>query len=594
MFIVVILDDMPPKSKENVRELLEKRARTTPEKPFLFSEVDGREWTYAEFDSAVNRTSNMLLAHGISKGDVVSLLLPNSPEYIIAYFACWKIGALAGPVNSLLKPEEIGWVVGNSEAKLMLVGSEFAAKLEPPAAARSLSPGHREQRKSSSSNTAGSSESSPPYKGGVAAASADGVVLSPRGNENYRTELQPPATEGGSDIKRILFDDVSATDDFPDTLDPVDLDPDDDAIIIYTSGTTGKPKGCLLTHSNLIANARQIAEWMKFTEGDRLLTVMPLFHMNAVSVTTMTALYAGGSTVVSPKFSASRFWEIIERYQITSFGSVATMLSMLLSSQQSAIRNKPESPQSAIRDPQWRSLRFVMCGSAPVPAEVLRKFEETFGVLVIEGYGLSESTCRSTFNPPNTDRRPGSCGKPIGNEMKVVDENNNEVPYGELGEIVLRGPNILKGYYKNPEATEKAFAGGWFHTGDIGYRDADGFFYIADRKSDMVIRGGENIYPREIDDLLYTHPAIAHAAVIGVPDELYGEEVAAFVVLKEGSTADESELIEFCRQHLADYKCPKTIHFVDDIPKGPTGKLLKRELAEIHKDVKRGAGARTK
>jgi long-chain acyl-CoA synthetase len=300
--------------------------------------------------------------------------------------------------------------------------------------------------------------------------------------------------------------------------------------------------------------------------------------MNAVSVTTMTALYAGGSTVVSPKFSASRFWEIIDKYKITSFGSVATMLSMLLSSQPSVVSGQRGNPKSEIPDPKSRSLRFAMCGSAPVPAEVLRKFEETFGVLVIEGYGLSESTCRSTFNPPNENRRPGSCGMPIGNEMKVFDENDEEVSDGELGEIVLRGPNILKGYFKNPEATAKAFANGWFHTGDIGYRDADGFFYIADRKSDMIIRGGENIYPREIDDLLYTHPAVAHAAVIGVPDELYGEEVAAFIVLKDGQSTTADDIMAFCREHLADYKCPKTVNFVDDIPKGPTGKLLKREL----------------
>ena len=232
-----------------------------------------------------------------------------------------------------------------------------------------------------------------------------------------------------------------------------------------------------------------------------------------------------------------------------------------------------------------------MCGSAPVPAELLRKFEETFGVLVIEGYGLSESTCRSTFNPPNEERRPGSCGKPIGNEMKVFDENDQEVPDGQLGEIVLRGPNIFKAYFKNPDATEKAFANGWFHTGDIGYRDSDGFFYVADRKSDMIIRGGENIYPREIDDLLYNHPGVAQAAVIGVPDELYGEEVTAFIVLKDGSKISADELIEFCKAHLADYKCPKTVHFVDDIPKGPTGKLLKRELAKLFKESRSGSAA---
>jgi long-chain acyl-CoA synthetase len=299
--------------------------------------------------------------------------------------------------------------------------------------------------------------------------------------------------------------------------------------------------------------------------------MMPLFHMNAVSVTTMSALYAGGSTVVSQKFSASRFWQIISDYQITSFGSVATMLSMLLTTY----------PERVPVGLNTRQLRFAMCGSAPVPAEVLRRFEETFNCLVIEGYGLSESTCRSTFNPPDKRRRPGSCGVPIGNEMRVVDEEDREVPDGELGEIVLRGENILKGYYKNDLANATAFRNGWFHTGDIGYRDTDGFYYIVDRKSDMIIRGGENIYPREIDEVLYQHPDIHAAAVVGVPDELYGEEVAAVVVLKDGAKTSEQEVIDYCKARLADFKCPKTVRFLDDIPKGPTGKLLKRELAKM-------------
>jgi len=226
-------------------------------------------------------------------------------------------------------------------------------------------------------------------------------------------------------------------------------------------------------------------------------------------------------------------------------------------------------------------LRFAMCGSAPVPAEVMKRFEETFNCLVIEGYGLSESTCRSTFNPPDLRRRPGSCGLPIGNEMRVVDEEDREVPDGTLGEIVLRGQNILKGYFKNPDATAVAFRNDWFHTGDIGYRDADGYFFIVDRKSDMIIRGGENIYPREIDEVLYQYPGVAAAAAVGMPDELYGEEVAAFIVLKPGTSASEAEIISFCKDRLADYKCPKMVRFVPEIPKGPTGKLLKRELAKM-------------
>ena len=498
-------------SPANLRQLLRARTVAAPEKTFLCSETDGRRFTYAEFESAVFRSAVLLASSGVGKGDVVSLLLPNSVEYIIAYFGCWSLGALAGPVNSLLKAEEIAYVMSNSEAKAILVHPQFLPAVE-----------------------------------------------------SIRKDLP--------DLKAVIrFDDeAEATKNCGDKLDEINLESDDDAIIIYTSGTTGKPKGCLLTHGNVIANARQISEWLGFTEKDRLLTIMPLFHMNAVSVTTMSALYAGGSTVVSAKFSASHFWQIISDYQITSFGSVATMLSMLLS-------KYPDGVPAGLKTDQ---LRFAMCGSAPVPAETLKRFEETFNCLVVEGYGLSESTCRSTFNPPDTRRRAGSCGIPIGNEMRVVDDDDKEVETGQLGEIVLRGENILKGYYKNQEATETAFRNGWFHTGDIGYRDADGFYYIVDRKSDMIIRGGENIYPREIDEILYRHPAVAAAATIGVPDSLYGEEVAAFVVLKDGTHCDEAELISHCCEHLADFKCPKSIRIVDEIPKGPTGKLLKRELAK--------------
>jgi long-chain acyl-CoA synthetase len=501
---------------QSIPELLRQRVSATPDKLFLFSEADKRQFTYKEFEAAVMRTARMLAAKGVGYGDVVSLLLPNSVEYVIAYFACWQLGALAGPINSLLKSQEIAYVISNSEARALLVNSEFLPLIETI--------------------------------------------------RDELTSLQAIITfdnEADATREQITGEDATA-----------EVDQDHEAIIIYTSGTTGKPKGCLLTHGNVIANARQITSWLGFTEADRLLTIMPLFHMNAVSVTTMSALYAGGSTVVSQKFSASRFWQIISDYQITSFGSVATMLSMLLSTY-------PDGVPEGLKTDQ---LRFAMCGSAPVPAEVLRRFEETFNCLVIEGYGLSESTCRSTFNPPDQRRRPGSCGVPIGNEMRVVDEEDREVPDGELGEIVLRGENILKGYYKNDTANETAFRNGWFHTGDIGYRDADGFYYIVDRKSDMIIRGGENIYPREIDEVLYEHPDVAAAAAVGVKDELYGEEVAAVVVLKPGANTTAQEVIDYCKARLADFKCPKTVHFVDDIPKGPTGKLLKRELAKMLSD----------
>jgi len=516
------IGERPPDEPNNIPSLLANRAGRSPDKVFLFSEPDGRQFTYSDFEAAVDRTAVMLAAQGIGKGDVVSLLMPNSVEYIIAYFACWKLGALAGPVNSLLKEHEIEFVMNNSEAKAILVNSEFRERI-------------------------GNIRDKLPHLKSV-----------------ITFDDEADATSEFAGYARLRRADSEETKSTPEACVP-----SDDAIMIYTSGTTGKPKGCLLTHGNIIANARQISQWLLFTENDRLLTIMPLFHMNAVSVTTMSALYAGGSTVVSPKFSASKFWNIVSDYQITSFGSVATMLSILLN-------NYPEGVPEGLKTDQ---LRFAMCGSAPVPAEVMKRFEETFNCPVIEGYGLSESTCRSTFNPPDEHRRAGSCGMPIGNQMKVVDDDDKEVADGELGEIVLRGENILKGYFKNPEATDLAFRDGWFHTGDIGYRDKDGFFYIVDRKSDTIIRGGENIYPREIDEVLYQHPAVAAAATIGVPDSLYGEEVAAFIVLKDGTKATGEEIINYCKSELADYKCPKTIHFVKDIPKGPTGKLLKRELA---------------
>jgi long-chain acyl-CoA synthetase len=507
----------PNDKPQNIGALLADQVQKAAEKVFLLSEADGRQFSFAQFEAAVERAAAMLQSHGVTKGDVVSLLMPNSAEYIIAYFACWKLGALAGPVNSLLKDDETQFVMHNSEAKAVLVASEFRARIEN-------------------------------IKGAL-----------PHLKSVITFDQEAEATREFAHVNDQSRQDACAP------------GRDDDAIIIYTSGTTGKPKGCLLTHANLIANARQISDWLGFTESDRLLTIMPLFHMNAVSVTTMSALYAGGSTVINPKFSASKFWNVISEYQVTSFGSVATMLSMLLNTY-------PEGVPAGLKTDQ---LRFAMCGSAPVPAEVMKKFEETFDCPVVEGYGLSESTCRSTFNPPDERRRPGSCGLSIGNEMKVVDDDDNEVPDGELGEIVLRGENILKGYFRNPEANERAFRGGWFHTGDVGYRDKEGFFYIVDRKSDMIIRGGENIYPREIDEVLYQHPAVAAAATIGVHDPLYGEEVAAFIVLKNGTKVTEQELIDYCKSKLADYKRPKTVRFVEDIPKGPTGKLLKRELARL-------------
>jgi long-chain acyl-CoA synthetase len=502
---------------ENIHELLEAQVTRSPDKEFLVCESDGRALTYCQFHEEVNRAAHALDSVGVSKGDRVSLLLTNRPEYLIFYFACFKLGAWAGPINALLKAQEIEFIVANSEASVVVTQPDLLP--------------HLDQARNNN-------------------ASLRHVIV----------------IEGGSEF-RVLGSGLKPLTPEPGISD-AELSPGDEAVIIYTSGTTGKPKGVLLTHGNLLSNAQQIAEWLRLTEDDRALIIMPLFHVNALMATGLAALWGGGSIVLATRFSASRHWETISKHGVTYFGSVATMLSMLN-------HGYPEGLPEAV---DTRRLRFALCGSAPVPVEVMKRFESLFHCQVIEGYGLSESTCRATFNPIDERRRMGSVGLPIGNEMRIFNDDDLELAANLVGEIVLRGPNIMKGYYKDEAATREAFRSGWFHTGDLGYKDDDGFFYVVDRKSDLIIRGGENIYPREIDEVLYQHPKVKDAATIGVADELYGEEVKSFIVLKDAENTTQREIINFCRERLADFKCPKSIEFVDDIPKGPTGKLLKREL----------------
>jgi long-chain acyl-CoA synthetase len=518
----------------NIGELLEQQVERYQDKPFLFVESDGRVFTYREFNREVNRVAALLAALDTRKGDRVSLYLTNSAEYFIAYFACFKLGAWAGPVNAMLKPQEIEFIVSNSEAAVVVTQADLYASL---ATVRDRLPLVRHV-----------------------------VDVSGQWSVNSDQESQGNSTLALVDPQETTSSDQLTTGHWP--LTPA-ISPDDEAIIIYTSGTTGKPKGVLLTHGNLLTNAREIAEWLHLTEDDRSLMIMPLFHVNALMTTGLAALWAGASVVLAPRFSASRHWQTISHYGVTYFGSVATMLSRLN-------HTYPEGVPAGL---DTRRLRFALCGSAPVPVEVMKTYEARFRCPVIEGYGLSESTCRSTFNPTDERRRAGSVGLAIGNQMKVFDDNDHELAPYQVGEIVMRGANLMKGYYKNDAATRQAFRSGWFHTGDLGYRDDEGFYYVVDRKSDMIIRGGENIYPREIDEVLYEHPKVKDAATIGVPDELYGEEVKSFVVLRDGCEATDEEILAHCRAKLADYKCPKTVAFLDDIPKGPTGKLLKRELS---------------
>ncbi|HKO38507.1 MAG TPA: long-chain fatty acid--CoA ligase [Solirubrobacterales bacterium] len=359
------------------------------------------------------------------------------------------------------------------------------------------------------------------------------------------------------------------------TMDLAETDEGDTAVILYTSGTTGKPKGAELTHFNLSRNAEIVAETTSgVREGDIVLGSLPLFHSFGQTVSMNASLRVGATLTLLPKFDPGEALELMERDGVTHFYGVPTMYGALL-----------HHPERENRDTS--SLRLCITGGAAMPVEVLRGFEEAFGCEVLEGYGLSETSPVASTNHPGRPRKPGSIGTPLKEvEMKVVDENDQEVAQGEVGEIVIRGHNIMKGYWQRPDATAEAMRGGWFHSGDMARTDEDGYFYIVDRKKDLIIRGGYNVFPREVEEVLYEHPKIREAAVLGLPHRELGEEVGAAIVLHDGEELSPQEVSEFVKERLAAYKYPRAVWFLPELPKGPTGKILKREI-ELPKE---GAG----
>ena len=352
---------------------------------------------------------------------------------------------------------------------------------------------------------------------------------------------------------------------------------DDTAVILYTSGTTGTPKGAELTHSNLKGNCETARSLFDLGANRVVLGALPLFHSFGQTCGMNATMVAGGTLTLLPRFDPVKALEMIERDHVNLFQGVPTMYNALL-----------HAPERERYDTS--SLEVCASGGAALPVELLRGFEDAFGCKVLEGYGLSETSPVASFNHPDRERKAGSIGTPIrGVEMKVVDENDDEVPVGEVGEIVVRGPNVMKGYWDKADATEEVMRGGWFHTGDMAKVDEDGYFFIVDRKKDMIIRGGYNIYPREIEEVLYEHPAVREAAVVGLPHDELGEEVGAAVALKEGAEVSAQELRDYVKGQVAAYKYPRQIWFVEDLPKGPTGKILKREI-EVPEAETSGAG----
>ena len=348
----------------------------------------------------------------------------------------------------------------------------------------------------------------------------------------------------------------------------VEREVSDTAVILYTSGTTGTPKGAELTHANMLDNCFYGGtELVRISEQDVILGALPLFHSFGQTCCLNTGVRAGACLTMLPRFEPAKALEIIQRDKVTLFDGVPTMYHAML--------NHPERELYDVS-----SLRLCVSGGSAMPVEVMRGFEQAFGCVILEGYGLSESSPVASFNQLDHERKPGSIGTPIpGVEMKVVDEQGNELPIGEVGEIVIRGHNVMKGYLNRPDATNEVLEDGWLRTGDLARMDEDGYFFIVDRKKDMIIRGGYNVYPREIEEVLYEHPAVLEAAVVGVPDEAMGEEVGAAIVLRPGAEASADEIRDFVKERVAAYKYPRRIWFSEQLPMGATGKVLKREIA---------------
>lgn len=490
----------------------------------------GKDTSYAEFDQSVSMFASALLGVGVKEGDHVAFLLGNTPHFLISLYATMRIGATAIPINPIYSPDEISYILHNSDAKAVIALDQLLPLVEKAAVAF------------------------PTIEQYIICETSDDV--------EEKIEALPEAAKE----KVQLFSRLIATG--KPNFEPVSVNENETAIILYTSGTTGHPKGAMLTHKNLYSNARDVGDYLGFSENDRIVATLPVFHVFALTVVVNAPLLKGATVLLLPRFSPSEVFNTIKSEQATVFAGVPTMFNFLY-----------QYPEGKTED--FDSIRLAISGGASLPVALLHNFEEKFNVRVSEGYGLSEASPVTCFNPLDRERVPGSIGTNIVNvENKVVDEYGDEVPVGEVGELIVRGPNVMKGYYKMPEETAVAIRDGWLYTGDLARQDENGYFYIVDRKKDMIIVGGYNVYPREVEEVLFAHPDIVEAAVIGVPDPDFGEEVQAFVVLKKGAQLEEKALKEFCAKRLAKYKIPETIDFLDELPKNTTGKILRRSLKQ--------------
>jgi len=503
----------------NLATMVHESARSDAGKPALLH--DGGRMTYRELDDLSDRVAVGLAAAGIGRGDRVAVQLPTIPEFVVAYLGILKNGSVVVPLSFLLKAGELEYHLADSGASALITWSGVAAEAGQGAAAAGLD----------------------------------------------RIWAVGPGAAAGRPFGELLATPPSG----PGPL--VQTDPGEVAVIIYTSGTTGRPKGAELTHFQLYMNAYTPARIFGLVPEDVVLICLPLFHVFGLESQVNCCLRFAATMSLLPRFDPVRVFEVIQRDRVTIFEGVQTMYADLL--------HHPDAGQFDLR-----SLRVGISGGASMPPEIIDGFERRFGIAVLEGYGMTETASTITSNLSAEDRKIYSAGKPIyGVDVAVWDDQNRPLPpgAGHVGEIVVRGFNTMRGYHNRPQATAEAFRDGWFLTGDLGHLDHDGFLFIVDRKKDLINRGGEKVYPKEVEDVLYSHPGVAAAAVLGVPHERLGEEVKAYLELKAGVLVTEEELIAFARARMAPHKYPRVVEFRASLPKLATGKIDKKALkAEAH------------
>lgn len=530
----------------NLGSLIEENVKRFGEYESIYFE--GTWYTNAETNRTSNRLGNALRSLGIAKGDRVAVQMPNSPPVFSAFPAIYKIGAVVVPLSPILRPDQAGYIYHDCEAKAVLTSADYLGWVQE-------------------------------------------------------------AQKNAPDLKHIILTDK---DDVPGTIsyqkimadssdEPVmeETDNDDLAALMYTAGTTGHPKGVMHTHFSLYINSLALYEWVMVnspltlrqtsrsidpktlepietvqqvtgvTQTGVNLFVLPLSHSYGIALMN-TGYLVGGRSVVLKWWNVDEALEAIEKFRVTAMAGVPAMYIQIL--------NHPDLDKYDLS-----SLQGCGCGAAPLPIEVAHAWKKKTGIDIREGWGMTETAATTAGQPPDRPPKIGSIGKPMVkcNTIKVFDENGHEVPQGQQGELVVKGATIMKGYWNLPEETAQALRDGWLYTGDIGYVDEDGYFYITDRKKDIIIRGGENLSPREVEEVLYQHPKVAEAGVIGIPDKTYGEEIKAFVVLKAGEQATEEEIIAFCKDYLPTFKRPKIVQFTDALPKNLLGKVLRAELRKL-------------